>query len=98
MYLVTILYFPFPQKATLFIDSFLNLGYIYSKKEVRIARLKQSRQYSEEKIEQIMKSQLSEEEFRKFANVVLDNSFEFESTMTAIQEECVRVSIYSDMV
>ena len=70
------------------------LWYIYCNKEARISRLKMSRQYSEEKIEQIMNSQLSEEEFRRYADVILDNSYEFDATKTAIQEECERLNIW----
>lgn len=48
--------------------------YIYADDEVRRARLKQNRGYSNEKITQIMKSQLPEEVFRQHADVVIDNS------------------------
>ena len=72
------------------------LWYIFSEKDVRIRRLKESRGYSEEKIEQIMKSQLSEAEFRTYADVVLDNSYEFEQTFAQIKAECVRLSIWEE--
>lgn len=72
------------------------LWYIYSKREVRVARLKESRQYSDEKIEQIMNSQLSEDEFRRYAYVILDNSDEFEATENAILKECVRLNIWKE--
>lgn len=72
------------------------LWYIFSEKDVRIRRLKESRGYSEEKIEQIMKSQLSEAEFRTYADVVLDNSYEFERTFAQIKAECVRLSIWEE--
>ncbi len=50
------------------------MWYIYADIEVRKARLKSSRGYSEEKIQSIMESQLSEEEFRKACDFVIDNS------------------------
>lgn len=70
------------------------LWYIYSEKNVRINRLKESRGYSEEKINQIMEQQLSDEEFRKFANVILDNSSDFEKTFIQIKTECMRLGIW----
>lgn len=72
------------------------LWYIFSEKDVRIKRLKESRGYSEEKIEQIMGSQLSEAEFRTYADVVLNNSYEFELTFAQIKAECVRLSIWEE--
>ena len=50
------------------------LWYIFAQKEVRRKRLIQDRGYSEEKVEQIFASQLSEEEFRCHCKVVIDNS------------------------
>ena len=70
------------------------LWYIYSSKETRIERLKLSRQYTEEKIEQIMNNQLPEEEFKRYANVILDNSYDFDTTMAAIRKECDRLHIW----
>lgn len=72
------------------------LWYIYSNEEVRKERLKASRQYSDEKIRKIMAGQLSEEEFRKYADAVLDNSFDFEVTKNAIQKECLRLGIWKE--
>ena len=72
------------------------LWYIYTNKEVRKVRLKSSRQYSDEKIEQIMKSQLTEEEFRKYANVIFDNSCEFDTTAVAIEKECIRLGMWKE--
>lgn len=70
------------------------LWYIFSEKDVRIKRLKESRGYSDEKIRQIMEQQLSDEEFKKHADVILDNSKCFEDTFTQIKEECVRLGIW----
>ena len=73
------------------------LWYIFTKKDVRINRLKESRGYSEERIEQIMSSQLSETDFLKYADVVLDNSYEFGQTFEQIKTECMRLNIWEEI-
>lgn len=50
------------------------IWYIHADTEVRSKRLKESRQYSAEKIADIMGKQLSEEEFRKYCSVVIVNN------------------------
>ena len=50
------------------------LWYIYTTEENRKARLMENRGYSEEKVEQIFKSQLSEEVYRQKCQVVIDNN------------------------
>ena len=70
------------------------LWYIFGEKEIRKKRLKESRGYSDEKIEQIMESQLSDAEFRKYAAVVLDNSYDFEKTFEQIKAECMRLNLW----
>lgn len=50
------------------------MWYIYATKEVRERRLKEARGYSDEKITQIMQTQLSEESFREACDFVIDNS------------------------
>ncbi len=72
------------------------LWYIYTKESVRIKRLKESRSYSDEKIMQIMKQQLSEEEFRAHANFVLDNSYDFDTTFHQLAEKCRHLGIWMD--
>ena len=72
------------------------LWYIYSNTEVRRKRLKASRQYSDEKISQIIAKQLSEEEFHKAAQVVIDNSYDFESTCKSLEKECRRLKIWKE--
>lgn len=52
------------------------LWYVYADVAVRRSRLANARGYSEEKITQIMDSQLSEEEFRTACDFVIDNSGE----------------------
>ena len=56
------------------------LWYIYADANVRRARLKDSRGYSDEKIDDIMGSQSSDEVFRKYCKVVIDNSGSIEDT------------------
>lgn len=72
------------------------LWYIFAKKDVRINRLKETRGYSDEKIRQIMESQLSEEEFRRFASVVLDNSGTWEETFVQVQQECQKRGLWKE--
>lgn len=50
------------------------MWYIYADAEIRRKRLINSRGYSEEKINQIMEAQLTEEEFREACDFVIDNS------------------------
>lgn len=50
------------------------LWYIHTDTETRRDRLKSARAYSDEKIERILREQLSEEEFRRHCKVVIDNS------------------------
>lgn len=72
------------------------LWYIFSEKNVRINRLKESRGYSDEKICQIMEKQLSDDAFRKYADVVLDNSNDFEDTFLQIKAECMRLGLWKN--
>lgn len=74
-----------PQVELLFIEAALlieagydeildEMWYIYANENVRRKRLRENRGYSEEKIEQIISAQLSEEEFRAACDFVIDNS------------------------
>lgn len=72
------------------------LWYIYSTKDVRVKRLKMNRGYSDEKIAQIMSNQLSDDEFRKHADVILDNSYDLAHTLEQIKHECVRLHIWEN--
>ena len=56
------------------------LWYIYADVKVRRNRLKDSRGYSDEKIDEIMDSQSSDEVFRKYCKVIIDNSGSIEDT------------------
>lgn len=64
------------------------MWYIFARKDIRIKRLKESRNYSDQKIESIMDSQLSEEEFRKNSDFVVDNSNSLEDSINQI---CKRI-------
>lgn len=61
--------------------------YIYSDVDVRRGRLKSSRAYSDEKINDIIHKQLSEEEFRRHCKVVIDNSRDFGAACSQIDEK-----------
>lgn len=50
------------------------LWYIYTDNEIRIERLIKSRGYTREKAEGIIANQLSDNEFRKHCQIVIDNS------------------------
>ena len=62
------------------------LWYIYTDKAVRRERLKKSRGYSDEKIDSIMASQLSEEEFRLNSDFEIDNSGDSEVSFSKMRE------------
>lgn len=62
------------------------LWYIYANEDVRRTRLKESRGYSDEKIQQIYNSQLVETEFRKHCQVVIENGGSLEQTYAQIEK------------
>lgn len=59
------------------------IWYIYADEATRRKRLKESRGYSDEKIDSIMKNQLSEAEFRKNCQKTINNS----GSLTKTREE-----------
>lgn len=61
------------------------LWYVYADEEVRRKRLKESRGYSHEKIQAMFDSQLTDEEFRKHCQAVIDNSGLAEETYEQIR-------------
>ena len=65
------------------------LWYIYTSEENRRDRLKASRGYSDEKIDNIFKSQLSEEEYRKYCAVVINNNGSVEAAFEQIDKALV---------
>ena len=60
------------------------IWYIYAGREVRRERLKASRSYTDEKITDMIRSQPTDEEFRRACTVVIDNSGSFENTKRQI--------------
>ena len=63
------------------------MWYVYAREEVRRRRLSADRGYTPEKIERIMSSQLSEEEFRKNCDFVIDNSDSLEDSYRQIRQK-----------
>lgn len=63
------------------------LWYIYADEDIRRQRLRESRGYSDEKIENIIRSQLSDEEFRKNCDFVIDNSKSLQSSFEQINRK-----------
>lgn len=61
------------------------MWYIYTSEENRRARLKASRGYSDEKIDSIFASQLSEAAFREACNEVIDNNHTTAAAFTQIK-------------
>ena len=43
-----------------------------------------------------MEKQLSDDAFRKYADVVLDNSNDFEDTFLQIKAECMRLGLWKN--
>ena len=62
------------------------LWYISTDEQIRRHRLKESRNYSDEKIKAIMESQLPEEIFRKACKRVVDNNGTFEKTCMQVED------------
>ena len=63
------------------------MWYIHTDEKTRRDRLKASRGYSDEKIDSIMREQLSEEEFHKNCSTVIDNSKTLESAYGQIDRK-----------
>ncbi len=63
------------------------MWYIHTDEEVRRDRLKASRGYTDDKIDSIMRGQLSAEEFRRRCSVVIDNSGTLESVYKQIDKK-----------
>ena len=62
------------------------LWYIYADEETRRERLKSSRGYSDEKIDSVFASQLSDEQFRSHCSRVIDNSHDEQMTLGQLKE------------
>lgn len=63
------------------------IWYIYAKEQVRRERLKAARGYSDEKIDGILLSQKSEEDFKKHCDVIIYNNGQIEETRKQIDEK-----------
>ena len=70
------------------------MWYIYTTEENRSMRLKASRGYSDEKIQSIFDSQLSEPEFREACKEVIDNNQTPEEAFSQIREILKKREIY----
>lgn len=70
------------------------LWYVYAEEKVRRERLRSSRCYSEQKMDEMMASQLPEEEFRRHCCFVLDNSGSFQETVQQLKQ---RMSLYGNV-
>lgn len=58
--------------------------YIYTKEEIRRERLKASRGYSDDKIDLLFKSQMTETEFKNRCNIMIDNNLSEQDTYVQI--------------
>ena len=59
--------------------------YLYASSAVRIKRLMESRGYTRQRCQAVMDRQLSDEQFRREADAVIDNSGDFEDTKQQIR-------------
>ena len=62
------------------------LWYVYAVADVRAKRLRESRGYSDEKIEDIMNSQCDDETFRRYCDHVIENNGDIGETKRSIIE------------
>lgn len=62
------------------------LWYVYAPEEVRAERLKESRGYTDDKIEEIMNSQNDDETFRRYCDHVIENIGDIKRTKEQIEE------------
>lgn len=62
------------------------MWYVFAEEKIRRKRLKESRGYSDEKIDSIMNSQLSEEEYRNNSDFVIDNSKTLKNSLRQIDK------------
>lgn len=70
------------------------IWYVYADEAVRRARLRKSRGYSDEKINGIIDKQLPDAEFSRRSDVIIDNSENFENTVSQID---VRMQNYENV-
>jgi len=79
-------------EAALLLDSGLKekmeeIWYIYAEEQIRRERLKASRNYTDEKISEILLTQRTEDEFRTASNVIINNNEDFEDTKKQIEKK-----------
>ncbi|MBQ9765918.1 MAG: dephospho-CoA kinase [Lachnospiraceae bacterium] len=60
--------------------------YVYADEKVRRERLKSTRGYTDEKIDSIIRNQMSEEEFKRRTDDMVDNSNGLEDTRASLQK------------
>jgi dephospho-CoA kinase len=65
--------------------------FVYANESVRRQRLKQSRSYTDEKISDIIRNQMSEKEFRQKCDRLIDNSGSQELTLAQLKKILVEV-------
>jgi len=63
-----------------------DMWYIYASEKTRRERLKETRGYSDAKINSIFESQLDEETFRRYCKVVIDNDGDIDNTRRQITD------------
>lgn len=68
-----------------FRDKCSEMWYVYTSRENRMERLRESRGYTREKTESIMDSQAPEAGFREFSDAVIDNNGSVEDTRKQIR-------------
>ncbi|MFW6015006.1 MAG: dephospho-CoA kinase [bacterium] len=61
------------------------LWYVYTRLELRKKRLKLNRNFTDEKIENILSSQLNDEIYKKEADFIINNSYNKEYTLNQIE-------------
>ena len=66
-------------------DIYDEMWYVYTSRENRMERLRESRGYTQEKTESIMDSQAPEAGFREFSDAVIDNNGSVEDTRKQIR-------------
>lgn len=79
-------------EAALLLDSGLKdrveeVWYIHAKEQVRRERLRSARNYTDEKMNEIMSMQRTEEGFKRESSLVIENNGDFEKTKKQIDEK-----------
>ena len=69
------------------------MWYVSARESVRRKRLKESRGYGDEKIDRIMRAQLSEEEFQRGSDFVIDNSDSLEKAYRQVDDRLKAMGI-----